>query len=222
MAKIKPKITSASLLLPAIDYKGKDARAVARLVAHLCQLPAAKTVKQFKKAVFSTKRNIALRGEPIKDEDGQIIGMYDDNTTPRWALRWSHGIPGGDKALEGWRVAHVWNDCNKLDCYTRLENLLLVPAAYAGLTDDDGPLAPYLRYHAFAAYEEWHPECKQRPEKPDDYDSFSGAWQYLDAEDGNARERVMTQLQKSHSERAKVLQDFIKDISYWDQPRGKT
>ena len=208
--------------LPSIDYKGEDARAIALLAARLCLLPDKKTVGQFKKAVFPTQRKTALRATPIIDESNKEIGMWDDNTTPRWALRWSHDIPGGDTALQGWRVAHVWNDCNELDCYTRLENLLLVPAAYAGLTDDDGPLAHYLRYHAFAAYEEWHPECRQRPEKPDDYDSFRHSWQYIDGEDGNARERVLTQLQKSQSERAKVLQNFIKNISYWDQASGKT
>jgi hypothetical protein len=208
--------------LPLIDYASKEARAIALEAAQFCRLPDPATVKTFGKAVFPTQRNTALRGSFIIDESNKEIGMWDDNTTPRWALRWSHDIPGGDTALVGWRVAHVWNDCNELDCYTRLENLLLVPAAYAGLTDDDGPLAPYLRYHAFAAYEKWHPECRQRPEKPDDYDSFSNAWQYLDGEDGNARERVLTQLQKSQSERAKVLQNFIKNISYWDQAIGKT
>ena len=222
MAKRKPKLTSANLSLPAIDYKGKDAIAIALRAARLCLLPDKTTVGQFQKAVFPTKRKTALRGSLIIDKSNKEIGMWDDNTTPRWALRWSHGIPGGDKSLNGWRVAHVWNDCNKLDCYTRLENLLLVPAAYAGLTDDDGPLAPYLRYHAFAAYEEWHPECKQRPEKPYDYDSFSNAWQYLDAEDGNACERVLIQLRESQSERAEVLRKFIDSVYYWPQPRGKT
>ena len=207
--------------LPTIDYKGKDARAIALLAARLCLLPDKKTVSQFEKAVFPTKRKTALRGSLIIDKSNKEIGMWDDNTTPRLALIWSHDIQSGNKALKGWHVAHVWNNCNTLECYTRLENLFLVPAAYAGLTDDDGPLAPYLRYHAFAAYEQWHPECKQRPEKPDDYDSFSNAWQYLDVEDGNARERVLTQLQKSQSKRAKALQHFIKNISYWDQAIGK-
>lgn len=220
----RPKQSSArnSLSLPAIDYKGKEARAIALRAASLCLLPDKKTVGHFKKAVFPTKRKMALRGSPILDESNKKIGMYDDNTTPRWALLWSHNIQDGDGALQGWHVAHVWDNCNELHCYTRLENLLLVPAAYAGLTDGDGPLAPYLRYHAFAAYEEWHPECTQRPEKPDDYDSFSNAWQYIDVEDGNARERVLTQLRKSQSERAKVLQNFIKNISYWHQASGKS
>jgi hypothetical protein len=207
--------------LPDIDYASREARAIALMAAQFCRLPDPDTVITFGKAVFPTQRKTALRGSFIIDESNKEIGMWDDNTTPRWALIWSHDIQSGNKALKGWHVAHVWNNCNTLECYTRLENLFLVPAAYAGLTDDDGPLAPYLRYHAFAAYEQWHPECKQRPEKPDDYDSFSNAWQYLDVEDGNARERVLTQLQKSQSKRAKALQHFIKNISYWDQAIGK-
>jgi len=203
--------------LPAINYKGKDARAIALLAARLCQLPDPKTVSQFKRAVFPTLRDSSRRAKLV--ENGR--GMGDDNITPRWALRWSHGTLGGDNALKGWHVAHVWNDCNKIDCYTRLENLLLVPAAYAGLTDGDGPLTPYLRYHAFDVYEKWHPQCKQRPETPEDYDAFSSAWQYLHAEGGNARERVLTQLQKSQSERAKVLRQFIDSTGYWDQASGK-
>jgi hypothetical protein len=225
MATKKLKISPALLSLPDIDYDGKDARTVARLVAHLCRFPDAKTVEQFKKAVFPTKRKTTDRGKLIY-AGNKPLGMYDDNTTPRWALLWSHGIRcgGGNDSLRGWRVAHVWNNCNNLDCYTRLENLLLVPAAYAGLTDDEGPLAPYLRYHAHDAYEEWCPECKQMPKKPDDYDAFSSAWQYLPAapaEHGNSRDLVVTRLKGSRSGRAKVLRKFIGDINYWDQPSGK-
>lgn len=204
--------------LPSIDYKGEDARAIALLAGRLCLLPDKKTVGQFKKAVFPTQRKTALRATPIIDESNKEIGMWDDNTTPRWALRWSHGVQGGNRALKGWHVAHVWNNCNNVQCYTRLENLLLVPAAYAGLTDDDGPLTPYLRYHAFKAYG-WWPKGQPPPKKPSEYQKFTSEWRYLCAASGSARERVLTRLRKSQSERAKVLQDFIKNISYWPQPQ---
>jgi hypothetical protein len=206
--------------LPIIDYKGKDAQAIARLVAHLCQLPNTRTVEEFKKAVFPTQRDNSRRVERIY-QGGKSVGMYDDNTTPRWAILWSHDIVGGDAKLKGWRVAHVWNNCNTLQCYTRLENLLLVPAAYAGLTDDDGPLAPYLRYHAYDRYDEWYPEGMPQPTKPDDYDTFSNEWQYLDAA-ADSPSLVFKRLEKSGSERAEVLRDFIRDARYWDQPSGKT
>jgi len=217
MKRAKQSKEGTSLSLPAIDYKGKDARTIALLAARLCQLPNKKTVSHFKKAVFPTKRKTASRAKRIKTGKG----MWDDNTTPRWALLWSHGVRGGNEALKGWRVAHVWNDCNNVQCYTRLENLLLVPAAYAGLTDDDGPLAPYLRYHAFKVYR-WRPKGRPAPKKPSEYEKFASKWRYLSAASGSARERVLARLRKSQSERAKVLQDFIKNISYWPKSRGKT
>lgn len=209
------------MTLPPIDYEGKDARAIALLAARLCQLPDAKTVRRFEKAVFPTLRNSLLRGERIY-LGGKPVGMYDDNTTPRWALLWSHGIRGGNKTLEGWHIAHVWNNCNNLDCYTRLENLLLVPAAYAGLTDGEGPLAPYLRYHALEEYR-WCPgSAIPEPKKPRDYDAFRNECQYLDAAIDDARHLVLSRLQKSRSGRATVLREFIGDISYWDHlPSGK-
>ena len=210
-----------SFSLPAIDYKGKDARAIALLAARLCLFPDEGTVGQFKRAIFPTRRKMALRGSLILDESNKEIGMYDDNTTPRWALLWSHNIQGGDEALQGWRVAHVWNDCNNVQCYTRLENLLLVPAAYAGLTDDDGPLTPYLRYHAFKAYD-WKPKGKPVPKKPPEYQRFASKRRYLSAAPGNARERVLDRLNDGRGQRAEVLRKFINSISYWPQSRGRT
>jgi len=168
MKRAKQSKEGTSLSLPAIDYKGKDARAIALLAARLCQLPNKKTVSHFKKAVLPTKRKTASRAKRIKTGKG----MWDDNTTPRWALLWSHGVRGGNKALKGWHVAHVWNNCNNVHCYTRLENLLLVPAAYAGLTDGDGPLTPYLRYHPYKAYG-WKPKGKPAPKKPPEYQKFA-------------------------------------------------
>lgn len=221
MKRAKQSKASASLPLPDIDYKGEDARAIALLAARLCLLPDQQTVGQFKRAIFPTRRKMALRGSLILDESNKEIGMYDDNTTPRWALLWSHSIQGGDEALQGWRVAHVWDNCNELHCYTRLENLLLVPAAYAGLTDSDGPLAPYLRYHAFEVYG-WHPEGKPAPSKPLEYEKFRKKWQYLRAERGDARERVLKRLKRGRGKRAKVLRKFIRRISYWPQSRGRT
>ena len=215
----RPKQYNArnSLSLPVIDYKGKDARDIALLAARLCLLPHEETVGQFKKAVFPTKRKTALRCQRIKTSKG----MWDDNTTPRWALLWSHGVRGGNKALKGWHVAHVWNNCNNVQCYTRLENLLLVPAAYAGLTDADGPLTPYLRYHAFKVYR-WRPKGRPAPKKPSEYEKFASKWRYLSAEPGDARKRVLDRLNQGRGQRAEMLRKFIRLISYWPQSRGRT
>lgn len=220
MKRAKQSNALTSLSLPVIDYVGKDARAIALLAAPLCQLPNKKTVRQFKKAVFPTLRDGSRRGELIYARD-KPVGMYDDNTTPRWALLWSHGIQSSSKTLKGWHVAHVWNNCNNVQCYTRLENLLLVPAAYAGLTDDYGPLTPYLRYHAFKVYR-WRPKGKPAPKKPLEYEKFRKMWRYLRAERGNARKLVLDRLQQGRGRRAEVLRKFIDSISYWGQPRGRT
>jgi hypothetical protein len=205
--------------LPLIYYASKEARAIALEAAQFCRLPDPDTVKTFGKAVFPTQRKTAQRGSLIIDKSNKEIGMYDDNTTPRWALLWSHGVRGGNKTLKGWHVAHVWNNCNNVQCYTRLENLLLVPAAYAGLTDDDGPLTPYLRYHAFKAYG-WKPKGKPVPKKPSEYQRFASKRHYLSAAPGNARERVLKRLKQGRGKRAKVLRKFIRLISYWPQRRG--
>jgi hypothetical protein len=220
MKRSKQSSARPSFSLPDIDYKGKDARAIALQAARLCLFPDEETAGQFKRAIFPTRRKMALRGSLILDESNKEIGMYDDNTTPRWALLWSHNIQGGDEALQGWRVAHVWNDCNNVQCYTRLENLLLVPAAYAGLTDDDGPLAPYLRYHVYEHYK-WCPEPTQNPYLPADYDMFRNKWKYLPHATDPANNLVFNRLQESKSRRAEVLREFIRNAHYWDQPIGK-
>ena len=221
MNRSKQSKEGTSLSLPSIDYKGKDARAIALLAARLCQLPDTEIVKQFKRAIFPSKRKTALRARPIIDKSKKEIGMWDDNTTPQWALIWSHGVRVGNRTLKGWHVAHVWNNCNNVQCYTRLENLLLVPAAYAGLTDDDGPLTPYLRYHAFKAYD-WKPKGKPVPKKPPEYQRFASKRRYLSAAPGNARERVLDRLNDGRGQRAEVLRKFINSISYWPQSRGRT
>ena len=50
---------------------------------------------------------------------------------------------------------------------------------------------------------------------------FRNGWQYLLAVTDNAKNPILERLQKSQSKRAKVLQNFITNISYWDQPSGK-
>ena len=194
--------------LPRIGYASKEAIAIALMAAQFCRLPDCDTVKTFGKAVFPTVRKNSKRATG-EHKNGKFL-MYDDNTTPKWALVWSHGTFGKTKELFGWRIAHVWEKCDQVESYTRLENLLLVPAAYSGLTDHDGPLAPYLRYHAYKHYK-WRPEDEQDPKEPAKY--LVGR---LDAP-----EFILNRLQKSQSKRAKLLCEYIKDTSYWPQPRGR-
>ena len=203
--------------LPRINYASKEARAIALEAAQFCRLPDPDTVITFGKAVFPTVRNNYKRATG-EHKDGKFL-MYDDNTTPKWALVWSHATFGKTKELLGWRIAHVWEKCDQVESYTRLENLLLVPAAYSGLTDHDGPLAPYLRYHAYKHYK-WRPEDEQDPKEPAEYEKFLEKCKYLVGR-LDAPKVILSRLQKSQSKRAKLLCEYIKDTSYWDQPSGK-
>ena len=203
--------------LPRIGYASKEAIAIALMAAQFCRLPDRDTVKIFGKAVFPTVRKNSKRATG-EHKDGKFL-MYDDNTTPKWALVWSHGTFGKTKELFGWRIAHVWEKCNQVESYTRLDNLLLVPAAYSGLTDHDGPLAPYLRYHAYDHYG-WRPEDEPDPKKPAEYEKFFEKRNYLVGR-SDAPKFILNRLQTSQSKRAKLLCEHIKGISYWDQLSGK-
>jgi hypothetical protein len=187
------------------------------MAALFCRLPDRDVVKTFNKAVFPTVRKNSKRATG-EYKNGKFL-MYDDNTTPRWALVWSHVTCGEPRELLGWRIAHVWEKCDEVECYTRLENLLLVPAAYSGLTDHDGPLAPYLRYHAYTHYG-WRPGDEQDPKEPAEYEKFLEKCKYLDGR-SDAREFILKRLQKSQSKRAKLLSKSIKETSYWTQPSGR-
>jgi hypothetical protein len=188
------------------------------MATELCRLPDAATVKKFNKAVFPTVRKFSKRAT-MGPPRGKPAFMYDDNTTPRWALLWSHVTCVKTNDLVGWRIAHVWEKCDQVACYTRLENLVLVPAAYAGLTDHDGPLAPYLRYHAYNHYG-WRPEDEEAPKEPAEYQKFLEKCKYLFGRP-DAPEFVLKSLQKSQSKRAELLRKFIKGTDYWPQPSGK-
>jgi len=78
-----------------------------RMVAKTSWLPNPETVLSLKRAAFPTARARKLRPRFSRIvENDEAIGMYDDNTTPRWAIRWAHGIPG--KGPQGFGYAHVW------------------------------------------------------------------------------------------------------------------
>jgi hypothetical protein len=97
------------------------------------------TVCAVGRAVFpiSRARKDRPRFTPILQQ-GQVVGIYDDNTTPTWALLWSHGIAGGSRA--GWAFAHVWTVSDDIKSYTHPANLAMLPECLASLTDKSGPL----------------------------------------------------------------------------------
>jgi hypothetical protein len=124
--------------------------------------------------------------------------MYDDNTTPTWTLVWAHGMKLGNR--KGWSFAHVW-PVNSLYCYTRLANLALVPECLAGLTDKDGPLTEYLRWHAWREYC-WKPEEKTTPDMPSGYDELR--WTYF-SPISDPRAFIAEQFHKADNERSRAL-----------------
>jgi len=154
-----------------------EAYNLASIVAPKLYLPDSETVKKFGGPIFPAVRNQNNRVSPLIHEN-ITVGMNDDNTTPRWALLWSHGIPGkSQKITSGWTIAHVWDRSKEINAYTNLANLALLPEWMASLSDKDGPLTDYLRYHAFKVYG-WKPSGEQDPKQPQNYDRIQ--WQYLD------------------------------------------
>jgi hypothetical protein len=161
-----------------------------------CWLPNVEVVRRFDSAVFPTER--ARKGKKrFTVENGT---MSDDNTTPRWALAWSHGIRGHGK---GWSVCHVW-DRSDATTYTRLSNLALVRECFASLTDKAGPLVKFLRYHAATHYN-WTPG-HEMPEKPPHYDAVR--WNYLQCR-GDGTELVMQRLNSRACKRRTILRGLM-------------
>ena len=70
-----------------------------RIVAQTSWLPHPDTVRAVRSAVFPTSRarKDRPRFTPILQE-GEVVGIYDDNTTPTWALLWAHGIVGASRS----------------------------------------------------------------------------------------------------------------------------
>jgi len=142
-----------------------------RMVAETSWLAHPETVQTIGRAVFPTvrARKGHTRGGQI--ENGLGDGMYDDNTTPRWALLWAHGIPITHHP-SSWTFAHVWEGADDISSYCHLANIMMVPEPFAGLTDKKGPLTSFLRWHAWSVYR-WKPAFAQTPERPEDFDFFA-------------------------------------------------
>ena len=52
----------------------------------------------------------------------------------------------------------------------------LLPECFGGLTDKEGQLGPYLKYHFYAVYG-WAPDISNPPEKPVFFDDVE--WKYF-------------------------------------------
>jgi hypothetical protein len=137
-------------------------------------------------------------------KNGKKIGMYDDNTTPAWALLWAHGITGGSR--RGWTFAHVWPACDDINSFTHPANLALVSECFASLTDKDGPLTAYLRWHAWTVYG-WKPSAEKPPQMPQGYKSIR--WRYL-TNILAPRQFIRQRLEKLTNQRVRILRPIMK------------
>ncbi|MFO0885902.1 MAG: hypothetical protein U0894_17240 [Pirellulales bacterium] len=181
-----------SMPLPELDPLEEYRPELVRMVAKTSWLAHPDAVKAIGRAIFPTvrARKQHKRGSEVI-EDGIAVGMYDDNTTPRWAILWAHGIPITHHP-SGRTFAHVWEGADDIASYNHLANIVIVPEPFASLTDKQGPLTSYLRWHAWSIYG-WKPASAPLPEKPKDFDGIP--WRYLSKIDHPLefiRERITT------------------------------
>lgn len=141
-----------------------------------CLVPAPDVVAACTDAVFRSIRGKRGDGIAAGLHDGQRV-LFDDNTTPRWAILWSHKFQK-TYCPKGWRFCHVWPTGKDPEAYTHLANLVIMPAAFASLSDEGGPLVSYLRYHAQETYS-WRPDKTQAIAEPRGYCLVK--WTYLAA-----------------------------------------
>lgn len=191
------------LKVPQIPCLKGHALHLARIVAETSFLPDPSTVKAIGGAVFPTVRNPDKRVSPIRSGE-QDIGMYDDNTTPRWAFLWAHGIPNTGHPSQ-WHFAHVWPGADDIDAYCHLANLVMMPECFGNLTDKVGPLTKFLRWHAWTSYG-WKPTRANPPEKPTGYDTLH--WKYLPAID-DPQQFIEERVSGLNNKRVKILRPIM-------------
>ena len=166
----------AEVVRPTLEDLGDDRIALVKIAVRHCLMPHPEVVSSFPNAAFPSIRNARRRGE-VEQRDGQAV-LFDDNTTPRWTLLWSHGIRSLPRD-NGWTFAHIWDratpHADTHHAYTHLANLCMMPEFFGSLSDKRGPLGEYLKYHAWERYG-WSPDGAAPPQ-PENYDSLQ--WRYL-------------------------------------------
>lgn len=189
-------------LQPLPDF-GQYTLPLVQIVAETSLLPSRKAVASINGPVFRTIRGkIDQRGNLFDDHLGQGPGMYDDNTSPRWALLWAHGFVEMAH-MSGWTFAHIWPLSKDIQAYTNLANLAMLPECLSSLTDKNGPATPYLRYHAFDEYG-WNPTDTELI-KPNDYDEIE--WHYFEDVD-DPKIHIQQGLNKSREKRVQLLRSL--------------
>lgn len=119
----------------------------------------------------------SIRDQKNRLTIGEIAGqtvLLDDNVTPRWAILWAHCIKNTEH-LKGWTFAHIWGQPKNPNAYTHLANLCMMPEFFGSLSDKNGPLCDYLKFHSWSRYG-WSPDGSA-PIEPPNFQSVQ--WQYL-------------------------------------------
>lgn len=189
--------------VPNVERLDEHFVTLAQIVAKTSWLPHPSVVRAVNRAVFPTMRNMRRRLETFNSEQGEAIGMFDDNTTPEWAIFWAHGLKG--TRPKGWTIAHVWTVSDGINAYTHLANLVMVSEPFASLTDKTGPLTGFLQWHAWSVYN-WKPEGKTKPTKPDGYDDIH--WRYLKGVD-DPKTLILQRLSERDNQRTRILRPIM-------------
>lgn len=116
--------------------------------------------------VFPDRRRARTKsGEKRGDTVGHEV--LDDNSYANLALKQCLGMPRTE--LRGFHVCHIWEGtCYDTRYHTNVANLVLIPAAVAGLSDHHLPTIDLLRFRSYELYK-WKPEGEAIPSKPATY-----------------------------------------------------
>lgn len=108
------------------------------------------------------------RGKNGEPKRGTADGVrLDDNTMANLAVKLA--VFGSRDRCRRMHVCHVWPEtCYDVRYHTSLANLVLLPAALAGLSDHHEGVAQCLRYRSYVLFG-WHPEQSSAPEMPVGY-----------------------------------------------------
>jgi len=183
---------------------GDDRLSLARIVLRHCLLPDPATVRLFDGAIFPSIRDQKNR-LTLGQVDGQVV-LLDDNVTPRWALLWAHGV-SATHHLKGWTFAHVWGASKDPGAYTHLANLCMMPEFFGSLSDKQGPLCAFLRYHAWQCYG-WS-YGGQDVVEPDGYKTLE--WRYIPPI-ANPRDYILRRLGDLNNQRVHLLREAMAQL----------
>ena len=84
----------------------------------------------------------------------------------------------------------------------------MVPEPFASLTDRDGPLTGFLRWHAWTVYR-WKPASASAPAKPNGYDRVT--WRYMTRFD-SPREFIRERVMQLKNERVEILRPIMQNL----------